>query len=357
VTRCLPLAAVLLLAGIPSTLAHPGKAAGDTTVTRARYLMGTIFRFEAPAGTDPRLTAERLEAALDEVDRLENVLSNWRAGSELSRLNAAAPQRDIPVSEDLFRAVQQPLRWARETGGAFDPTVEPLTRRFRGGFARSDPRPSAGRPPAGPRHGDWRDVHLDAAARTIRFEAGVEGLDLGGIGKGYALDRAGEFLKSRGMPAFLLDAGGQVLAVGAPPGESGWWVAVADPEQRERAAVPLLLRDVSAATSGNSQRPGEIIDPIRGESVNSRGSSTALAPDATTADALSTALFVLGPEEGTRWARQREDMLALYLEPGPIAGDSWLIRGTVPDPRRAGEILAIHSAMKLHRRVLHAAPW
>jgi thiamine biosynthesis lipoprotein len=119
-----------------------------------------------------------------------------------------------------------------------------------------------------------------------------------------------------GVEAFLLDAGGQLLAGGAPPGEGGWPAAIADPGDRSRPACALLLRDVSAATSGNAERPGEILDPATGVPVSFRGSATALAPDATSADALSTALFVMGPERGLAWSRAHADLAAVYLEPG-----------------------------------------
>jgi FAD:protein FMN transferase len=286
------------------------------TVTRARQLMGTVFRFEAPEGSDPRITGEALEAGLDEVDRLEGILSNWREDSELSRLNREARLGPVTVSGDLFKAIRLSLRWARETGGAFDPTVEPLTRRFRSGSGGGKMLSST-EPKSFAEHGDWRDVVADASRRTILFRGKVEGLDLGGIGKGYALDCAAVFLRLRGLRSFLLDAGGQILAMGNPRGEKGWLTAVADPEHRERPLLPLLLRNVSAATSGNSERPGEILDPASGLPVLTPGSSTAVAAEASAADALSTALFVLGPERGTPWAQGRRDVAGIYLIPGP----------------------------------------
>jgi thiamine biosynthesis lipoprotein len=156
----------------------------------------------------------------------------------------------------------------------------------------------------------------------------VEGVDLGGIAKGYALDRAAEKLRGRGISAALLDAGGQLLAMGAPPGEEGWSVAVADPADRGRPALPLLLRDASAATSGDSQRPGEIVDPADGSSIAWSGSVTVIHPEATAADALSTALFVLGPRRGLAWASHESDLLALYLERSGSAPDRPVVQSS-----------------------------
>jgi thiamine biosynthesis lipoprotein len=203
--------------------------------------------------------------------------------------------------------------------------------------------------------GGWREVQIDPEARTIRFGPGVEGLDLGGIGKGFALDRAAVILRSRGVSSFLLDAGGQVLAAGRPPGEEGWLIGVVEPSRRERPSLSLLLRDASAATSGNSQRAGEILDPSTGLPVAGAGSATAVAPDATSADALSTALFVLGPERGTAWARNRKDAIALFLLPGKDSGASPSLRSTLAESPGKGETIVISSTVQASGRIVNAS--
>src|SRR6185436_18856437 len=169
-------------------------------------------------------TASALEAALEEVGRMEDVLSNWRNQSEVSRLNAQAGEGAMRVSPSLFMAVSSSLFWARETGGAFDPTVEPLTRRFRNGQSHSmshEPS-SAGSPSVV----GWNQIRLDPETRTVAMPPGA-GLDLGGIGKGIALDLAARVLAQHGVHDALLDAGGQLLALGSPPGEVGWTVTPA----------------------------------------------------------------------------------------------------------------------------------
>jgi len=309
--RCLAslAAGCLLLAAVPSPAAPGGQASDAASRTvRARYLMGTVFRIEAPSAVDPEATAAALESALDEVGRQDKILSNWDSGSETSRLNAAAGRGRIPVSSGLLSAVTESLGWAAATGGVFDPTVEPLTRPFRGQApARAPARPGESRP-------RWTAVEVDRERGTVALPPG-SGLDFGGIGKGIALDEAAAVLRRLGVANALLDAGGQLLALGAPPGEPGWRVAVADPAQRERPRVVLLLKDASAATSGNSERPGEILDPATGRSVAGAGSATAIAARATDADALSTALFVMGARRGLDYARGRADLIALFLNP------------------------------------------
>ena len=294
---------VLLAGPLPAGPAAP-REEDAARVVRARYLMGTVFRFEAPAGRDAGATAAALEAALDVVGRWEKILSNWDPGSETSRLNAHAGRGKTEVSANLLQAVSVSLEWAAATGGAFDPTVEPLTRAFRGRDPepRQDPR---GRP-------RWTAVAVDAPRRSVSIPSG-SGLDFGGIGKGIALDQAADLLRSRGVGDALLDAGGQILALGAPAGEKGWRIGVSDPRRREQAMVTLVLSNASAATSGNAERPGEILDPETGRPIAGDGSATAIAPLATSADALSTALFVMGAQRGVAYARGRDDLVVLFV--------------------------------------------
>ena len=343
--RLLGLAALLV-----TTPSLPAQAVdAPARVIRARFLMGTIFRFEAPAGGDS--VASSLESALDEVQRLELILSNWNQESELSRLNARAGKGATRVSGELFAAVDSALRWARKTGGAFDPTVEPLTRLLRSGNSIPGPTSAAG-PVRGPgQRVRWKEIVLDPVAGTVEIPAGG-GLDLGGIGKGIALDRAARILSAGGIHNVLLDAGGQILAVGSPPGERGWRVALADPADRQEPAYTLLLRDISMATSGNSERPGEIVDPATDRIVAGRYTATSFAADATAADALSTSLFVMGPQAGAQWARQRTDVLALYLD-SPVEGGPPRASGTLTPPA-PGHSLEVSATWNRDRGRLHA---
>ncbi|MBI4169153.1 MAG: FAD:protein FMN transferase [Acidobacteria bacterium] len=307
-----------------ATEAVRGARAGS--VARARFLMGTPLVIEIPGAPQEAV----FEEALGEVARLEEVLSNWREDSEVSRLNRQASERPFRCSADLFAALEAALRWAEATGGAFDPTVEPLVRRY-GLRPAADALPAGAAdlvappgdgPGAGPGVVGWRHVRLDAVARSAAFDAAGMGIDFGGIGKGIALDAAAGVLRARGVRSALLDFGGQVLALGASPGEPAWTVEVADPDARRRAVARIRVRDLSLATSGNAERgregkaAGHILDPRGGAPPAFAGSVTVAAPEATAADALSTALFVMGPEAGTRWAEGR-DLPALFLWRGP----------------------------------------
>jgi thiamine biosynthesis lipoprotein len=283
-----------------------------------------------------------IEAAFREVERLDTILSNWRADSELSRLNRSASAGPVSCSADLFAAVTAALRWAAATDGAFDPTVEPLVERL--GLRESgDLLPgvpgAAGlalvgvggpNPPVG-----WRHVWVDEARKTIAFDAPGVGIDLGGIGKGYALDAALRVLIVRGIDGALLDFGGQVLVHGQEPGQGTWLVSIADPEDRDRPAGMLRLGEGSVSTSGNSERAlrrgggtivGHILDPASGRPAEFRGTATVIAADGTSADALSTALFVMGPRRGISWA-EAHHVEALFQAREGDSPRRWSTRG------------------------------
>ena len=226
-----------------------GAAPQERRAERVRWTMGTLCEIEAPGAPDAAVSA-----AFAEIERWDRILSLYKKESEASALNQAAGTGPVEVSPDLYAAVEASLRLAAETGGAFDPTVSPA---------------------------GWKKVRLDAAARTVELPAGLS-LDFGGIGKGWALDKAAAILRRAGVNRARFNFGGQVHAVGA------WTVAV--PGRSE----PLALEDASVAVSGDSEHPGHIRSPLDGKAVRRPGSAAAVLPSAADADAWSTALFVLG---------------------------------------------------------------
>jgi FAD:protein FMN transferase len=298
----------------------PGSAAADRAapVERARFLMGTRLVLQARGPGAP----EAMERAFAEVERLEAILSNWRSDSEVARLNAAAAEAPFRCSPDLFAAATTALEWAARTGGTFDPTVEPLVRSL---GLRGDEGRLPGIPPEGKTAESgpvgWRLVEVDRARRTLRFRSHGMGLDFGGIGKGIALDAAAAVLRRGGVTAALLDFGGQTLVFGSGPDDGGWRLGLADPVERERVAGSVLLRAGSLAVSGNSERSHlagdgtkvpHLLDPRTRRAAAFDGSVSVIASDATSADALSKAFFVMGPEAGLAWAESR-GLDVLYL--------------------------------------------
>jgi len=324
-----PMAALALLAAPEPA---PG-AAHPASLARERYLMGARLAIEA---TGPGAAAA-IEAAFGEVERLDKVLSNWRDDSEIAALNRQAAGQAFLCSSDLAAVVSAALHWAGESGGAFDPTVEPLVRRFglRGPDGRLPGAPaeaaaassaeesrSSAPGPIGP--WGWRLVRFDSVRGAIRFEAPGVGLDLGGIGKGYALDAALRVLVAHGVESALLDFSGQILVYGPGPDDGGWQVGVTGPDDRDRPREIIRIASGSLASSGNGERSvrgasgpiGHILDPATGRPAGFVGTVTVLAADGVTADALSTALFVMGPGRGTDWAVAHH-FDAVYFWHGP----------------------------------------
>lgn len=320
--------ALALLAGCASRPA--GDAAADTVwVEREAYLMGTTLRGRVLAPTRAAGLAA-LERAFAEVRRQEALLSSWRGDAELARVNGAPPGVPVRPTPELFALLAEARAWSDSTGAAFDPTVGALVDAW--GLRGAGRRPAEAELRRAREASGWRRFALDAAAGTVVRRDSLAWIDTGGFGKGAALRGVERVLEREGTRAALFDFGGQVLAVGAPPGEAAWPVAAAHPARRQEPAAELRLRGRSASTSSASERwveeggerLGHVLDPRTGRPVPAWGSVTVVARDPLAADALSTALFVMGPEEGMRWARERQDVGVLFLvERGGVVEARW----------------------------------
>jgi thiamine biosynthesis lipoprotein len=271
----------------------------------SRNAMGTVFTIYLYA-QDSQQAEASFEVAFDEVERLEEALSNYRATSELSRINRLAAHQAVTTDPEVFALLEASLAYSHQTGGAFDVTVGPLMRAW--GFFRGQGRyPADDELRAARENAGFGKVHLDPAARTVRFaRPGVE-LDLGAIGKGYAVDRTVKVLRDAGVEAALVDAGSSTLyAMNAPPGKNGWTVRVPQPGDRSKTVATVNLRNESLSTSGNyenffqldGRRYCHVIDPRQGMPVQGVLQTTLITSDNTASDALSNAMFVLGFEEG-----------------------------------------------------------
>lgn len=295
------LVAALAAGAVPAAAAPP--APGDPVV-RGRWLMGAPC--EVRAFGPPEQVGPVLERALDRIAELEQVMTTWRPDGELARLNARCGAADgsaapHPVSPALARVLSSARAFADRTGGAFDPSIGPLLEAW--GVHSGGREPSrAERQRALARTG-WSHFEVSTDPPSVACHRAGMAFDLGAIGKGIALDEAAALLREAGFTRALLNFGGQVLALDAPPGTAGWLVDVADPADRARGTRTLTLARSSLSVTGNAERAieaggrrrGHVIDPRTGEPVDRAAALLVLAPTATTADALSTALFVLGP--------------------------------------------------------------
>jgi thiamine biosynthesis lipoprotein len=283
-------------------------------VLEGRDLMATRFEVVIP-GADRVLLTAAAEEALREVERLEAQLSFYQHSSELSGINAFAAQYPVRVEPQLFRLLTLARETSLRTGGAFDPTIGPLLRAwgFVGGTGQVANQDAVAE--ARERTGAHL-LHLDDEEFTVWFEREGVALDLGAIGKGYAIDQAVEILRELAIEPALIHAGtSTVAALGAPPGEEGWRVALRDPSRGpDETLGEVLLRDRALSVSapyGKAFREGNrlyghVLDPRTGEPTQGALLAAVSHPSATLTDALSTALLVLGVEGleliGREWA-------------------------------------------------------
>lgn len=282
--------------------------------------MATEYSLYVSADTQEH--AEEMAApAFQEIDRVEELLSNYRDSSELSRINREAATEEVTTDPETFYFLETCLRWSARSQGAFDITVGKLMKAW-GFFGANGALPSKETIAEARSQVGWRKVQLDAARRSVRFlSAGVE-LDPGGIGKGYAVDRAVKILRARNVVTALLSAGSSTIyALGAPPGHSGWKILVPVPGDETRTLSTVALRDTSLSTANRSEKYfvdkghlyGAILDPRTLYPVEGMLQTTAISTSATDSDAMSNALFVSGTEERAALLQERPFDSALVV--------------------------------------------
>lgn len=304
-----------------------------TTVTLARQAMATRFELVLH-GSDESVLRAAGEEALDEIARVEDELSYFRPTSQVFRINQEAAHGPVRVAPRLFRLLQQARQLSAESGNTFDITVAPLMRCW-GLYTREGRVPEPGELAAARAKTGMNLVDLDDARSTVRFTREGVQLDLGSIGKGYAVERAGELLREAGVTSALLHGGtSTVLAIGTPPDKDGWTIALEHPANvkgsQEHTGVLVLplakvsLRDESLSVSavwGKSftaadRSYGHVIDPRTGQPTEGALLSAVVLPSATESDALSTMLLTLGPEGFEQVLRLRPGMRALVAGSG-----------------------------------------
>jgi thiamine biosynthesis lipoprotein len=296
----------------------------------SRRAMACTFEIFTNAGQYAHATESAI-AALDLLDRLEDQLSVYREHSEISRLNRHAAEEPVAVEPRLFALLQTALRIHADTRGAYDITAGPLSNAW--GFTRrAGAMPTAESLAAARECVGSQFLELDADAHTVRFLKGGLQINLGSIGKGYALDRCAESLAGVGIDHFLLHGGhSSVLgrgAHGALADEQGWTVGVRNALHPDRRLGQLRLKDRALATSGSGtqffqhagRRYGHILDPRSGWPAEGVLSVSVLAPSAAEADALSTAFYVLGLRATQEYCRQHAEVAAVMLCPGTRGG-------------------------------------
>jgi thiamine biosynthesis lipoprotein len=296
----------------PETMFVTSDWAAVADVHRFSYqAMATTFEAIIQYG-DESYAQQTAQAAFDEVDRLERDLSRFVENSDVARINNLPALRPLPLSLDTFECLKISAEMFRETGGAFDVTVGFLVDCWRD--EEKKPRTPS------PQELQWARAHMgmhrilfDEPTHAIALTASPVRVDLGGIGKGYAVDTMAAMLREWSIDRALLHGGfSSVLALDAPHGAEGWPVTLSHPLDRRRTLARLALERVAVSGSGREKGP-HIIDPRRAAPVEGKLAAWSFAADAARADALSTAFMVMTLDEIASYCNEHAGVRALLI--------------------------------------------
>jgi FAD:protein FMN transferase len=303
-----------------------------TRFEESRVSMACTYSITA-YGREEQDLKKIVNEALDEIDRIDRLMSHYKKDSPLSEINREASKGPVRVEPELFDFISECVKYSRESDGAFDITVGPLMKAwgfFRGeGRLPSDSELSKARGSTGYRH-----ILLDNKERTIRFDlAGVE-LDLGGIAKGYAVDRAVTILKSQGIERALVNAcGSTIYGLGSPPDSSRWEIKIQDPIDHRKIATTIGLNNRALSVSGSYEkffevdgvRYSHIMDPRTGLPVQGVLSVAVVTETGAAGDALDNVFYVLGTEKSRKLMERYPVTEVIFFLPD--SGQGWkLIR-------------------------------
>ena len=300
--------AVVLMGG--AAIADQETPAHPIRLERVTEAMGTTYTIEM-YGTNRAAMSSSADQAFEEVHRLDHLLSNYMPDSELSRLNQHAADAPVRVSRKLFELLEACSEDSRKSEGTFDITVGPLMKVW--GFYRdSGHLASRTAVQKAMQSVGWRNVALDPATLSIRFKKPGVNLDLGGVGKGYAVDRMVQILRRRGMTSALVSAGGSsIYGIGTPPDDPhGWHIRIRDPRNEKDTAGQVDLKDDSISTSGGYEKffwadgkmYSHIMDPRTGFPSEGTLSVSIVAPQTIDSEIWAKPYYILG----RAWAQQHK---------------------------------------------------
>jgi thiamine biosynthesis lipoprotein len=278
-----------------------------------------------------------IDAVMAEMTRIDNLMSHYKPASQLSQINARASQEPVQVDPELFDLIKLSTHYSEITDGAFDITYASV------GYLYDFPHhvhPSEAQIKAALPSINWRNMLLDAEHHTVRFEHAGMRIDLGGIGKGYAVDRGIAILQARGIKHAVVTAGGDSRIIGDRMGRP-WLVGIRNPDDKNQVVTRIPLVNSAMSTSGDYERFFDeggvryhhIIDPRTGHSASKVRSATILGPTATQTDGMSKTAFVLGPEKALEIINRMPEYDAIFVTPdGKILYSNGL---RPPKPREA----------------------
>ncbi len=308
---------VALLVLLAAPVLVEGDEPQNILVTEERAMMGTQVIIKA-LGNDREELNRAVNAAFEEVSRLEKIMSNFIPTSELSHINQQAGRAPVPVSRELFWVIQRSLFFSELSDGAFDISFASVGKlwNFRAGILPTPEAVKAQLPFV-----NYRRIQLDEKNSTVFLQDAEMEIGLGGIGKGYAMDRAMAVLMDHGIRNAMVMAGGDTLIKGRK-GNELWRVGLRDPDKKDGILAVLPLEDQAISTSGDYERffikdgvrYHHILDPKTGYPAKLCRSVTILAHDATTSDALTKPVFILGPKKGLAFIERLDGVEGIIVD-------------------------------------------
>ena len=313
------------------------QAAQAEWLQRTEAIMGTRIYVEL-WDTGPAHGNAAIDAVMAEMHRIDDLMSHYKPDSQLSQINARAAREPVQVDPELFDLIKLSTHYSEITEGAFDITYASVGYLY---DYRRHIRPTEAAIKAALPAVNWRNMLLDQQHHTVRFEHAGMRIDLGGIGKGYAVDRGIAILKARGIQHAVVTAGGDTRIIGDHLGRP-WLVAIRHPDDKDKVVTRIPLSDAAMSTSGDYERYFDekgvryhhIIDPRTGHSASKVRSATILGPTATQTDGMSKTAFVLGPEKALEIINRMPEYDAVFVCPdGRVLYSNGL---RPPAPRPAG---------------------
>ena len=309
----------LLLLVFVSGCAGVSATGQPVVVKRTQMHMGTLVSITAVA-PDKDIAQATIDAGFHEIKRLEQLLSTWIQTSELSQVNKAAGREPVVVSQETLELVQRSLEIAGLTEGGFNIAIGPAVEAW--SVTERQRIPSRDELHALQPLVDWSAIQVNRQARSIFLPKPGMRIDVGGIGKGYAADRAAEVMRKAGAKGGVVALSGDIKTFGDLPGMKGFPVGIRHPRQDGELVATIDLKNEAISTAGDYERYFEqdgvryhhILDPVSLEPARTCQSVTVIATEGTTADGLDTGIFVLGPERGMALVERLPDVEAVIVD-------------------------------------------
>lgn len=310
------------------TDSNPKELSSDIKLLKqTRLIMGT-FAEVSVYSSDEKTAGKAIEEALDEMERMDRIMSNYKNDSELSQLNKKAVKSPVPCHKELLDVIEQSQYYSELSNGAFDVTISPIVALWgffnEKGHIPPDKEIERLLPAVSYKNIVINKNNDPKKPSTVFLKNAKTQIDLGAIGKGYAVDKALEIIKKFSISNACINLGGNIYVLGTPTGKNEWKIGIQHPRDKDEILGYLELEDEPTATSGdyerffefNGKRYSHIIDPRTGRPVNGTIAVTIVAPTGTLVDALSTSVFVLGPEKGLKLIKNIPDVNAMIAYEG-----------------------------------------